>query len=70
MTELEYQVPKDALRKPVSIATFKKDGIGGDKKNIRAETLIEHLNRLQIRFAVEDSDSSIEIFVEVESLDD
>ena len=70
MKALEYQVPtKEALENHVSIETFKKEGIGGDKKNIRAERLIEHLNRLQTRFAVEESDSSIEIFVEERALD-
>ncbi len=70
MAALKYQVPKETLKKSVSIATFKKDGIGDDKKNIRAEMLIEHLNRLQIRFAIVDSNPSMEIFVEVESLED
>lgn len=69
MKKFECLVEKEALANPVCIATFKKDGTGNAGSK-RAELLMEHLERLRIKFAAEESDSLTEIFVAPESLDD
>ena len=63
------QVAKEALRKPVCIATFDLNGKGGDVR-VRISTLEEKLIKLGIDFAEVSADSSIEIFIEEANLED
>ena len=69
MEKFECLVAKEMLVNRVCVATFKKDG-AGNAGSKRAELLMEHLERLHIKFAAEESDSLTEIFVESDSLDD
>ena len=69
MEKFECLVAKEALANRVCIATFKRDRAGGAESK-RAELLMEHLERLRIKFAAEESDSLTEIFVASGSLDD
>ena len=71
MGRLEYQVEKEKLRDPVCIKTIQKQKAGSDSRARQTEEqLTSYLNNLQIRFAVEERDSVIEIFMEKDSLED
>ncbi len=71
MEKLKCQVGKDELKNPVCVKTIYKKNVGGEAK---AKQIVEqstgYLDKLGIRFAMEEKDSIIDIFVEVNSLED
>ena len=71
MERLEYQVEKEELLNPISGKVIKKDA---SSKNTKIEEIAmmtaRYLNKLEIKFAVEESDSMIEFFIEEAYLED
>jgi len=68
METLKYRVEKEELGNPVCIRTFKKDKIGGSAAVKEADALKQYLEMLGLKFAVIESESEIEIFIEATSL--
>ena len=69
MEKFKYQVEKEELITPISLKTFEKEGYGPTSGVKLAESFMEKLNNLKrVKFAVEESDSKIEIFIEENSL--
>ncbi len=58
----------ETLKKPVCIRTFKKDKTGGNAAVKGADALKQYFERMGLKFAVVESDSKIEIFIEMSSL--
>ena len=68
MEKFKYQVEKEELLKSISLRIFKKDGTGRTSGAKLAELFMEKLNSTKLKFAVEESDATIEIFIEEDSL--
>ncbi len=68
---MEYQVEKQKLKNPACVKTIYKKNVGGE---VKAKQIMEqstsYLNKLGIRFAVEERDSVIDIFIEADSLEE
>jgi len=71
MRKFKYQVEKGKLLRPISLRFFQKNGTGRFSGEKQAELLMAKLNNVKrVKFAVEESDSAIEIFVSADSLVD
>ena len=71
MKKLEYRVGKDELENPACVKTIYKKNVGGEARAKQiVEQLTSYLNKLGIRFAMEERDSVIDIFVEANSLEE
>lgn len=71
MEKLKCQVERGELKNPACVKTIYKKSVGGEAKAKQIEEQsINYLDKLGVPFAVEERDSVIDIFVEVNSLEE